>query len=337
MFYCGAARLATAAATCVLPVILRCGAARLAACCLCAACRVAVGRLHVVPHCGAARVAAATAACAPPVVLPSGGCASCCAVVLPASPLPPLPARHLSCCAVVLPASPPLPARCLLCRHRAVVCRAALWCCPPCRRCLRAACHVAVGRLRVMLRCGAAHVVAATAACVLPVVLLSGGCVSCRTVVLPASPPPQPPARCLSCAIGRSCVVSRCGAACLTTAACALPAVSPSGGCVSCHAVVLPASPPPPAACALLVVLPSGGCVSCRACGAARIAAAAAACALHCCCCCCRAAHCVAVGQLRVVQRLCCCHAAAAVLVVSPSCGCHRHGGCHWVVPAHTI
>src|SRR5712672_2889700 len=148
MFYCGAARLATAAATCVLPVILRCGAARLAA-----------------------------AACVPPAVSPSGGC--------------------VSCCTVVLPASPPLPARCLLCCHRAVVCRAALWCCPPCRHCLRAACRVAVGRLRVVLHCGAARIAAATAACTLPVVLPSGGCVSCRAVVLPASPPL--PVRCLPC------------------------------------------------------------------------------------------------------------------------------------------
>src|SRR5712671_387950 len=223
MFYCGAARLATAAATCVLPVVLRCGAARLAA-----------------------------AACALPAISPSGGCVSCRTVVLPVSPPPPLPVRRLSCCRwvvacraalwccppcrcrrclcclrclratcraarlaaaaavcaacappVMLPASPlpPLPACHLSCcpphccrRCLRATCRAALWCCPPCRRCLRAACRVAVGRLRVVLCCGAARVVAATATCVLPVVLLSGGCVSCRAVVLPASPLPPPPA-----------------------------------------------------------------------------------------------------------------------------------------------
>src|SRR5712675_206842 len=138
MFYCGAARLATTAATCMLPVVPRCGAACLAA--------------------------AAAAACAPPVMLPSGGCASCCAVVLPTSPPPPPPVRRLSCCAVVLPTSPPLPARCLPCRRRAVACRAALWCCLPRHRCLRAACRVTVGRLRVMPRCGAARIAAAACA-----------------------------------------------------------------------------------------------------------------------------------------------------------------------------
>src|SRR5712671_5698890 len=139
MFYCGAAHLATAAATCVLPVVLRCGAARLTA-----------------------------AACALPVVPPSGGCLSCCAVVLPVSSLPPPPA----CC--------------LLCCCRAVACRAALWCCPHRRRhrCrLRAACRVAVGRLHVVSRCGAARL--ATTACALPAMSPSGGCVSCRAVVLP--------------------------------------------------------------------------------------------------------------------------------------------------------
>jgi len=47
----------------------------------------------------------------------------------------------------------------------------------------------------------------------------------------------------------------------------------------------------------------------------------------------------VAVGQLRVVQWCAAAHtaAAAAVLIVSSLCGCHRRGGCHWVVPAHTI
>src|SRR5712672_2190310 len=181
MFYCGAARLATAAATCVLPVVLRCGAAR-----------------------------AATAACTPPVVLPSGGCASCCAVVLPASLLLPLPARHRLCCpprrrclhaactlpavspsggcvscrAVVLPTLPLLPARCLPCCRRAVACRAALWCClhHHCHRHLRAACRVAVRRLRVVPRCGAARL--ATTACALPAVSPSGSCVLCCTVVL---------------------------------------------------------------------------------------------------------------------------------------------------------
>src|SRR5712672_1551852 len=172
MFYCGAARLTTAAATCTLPVVPRCGAARLAA-----------------------------AACVLPAVSPSGGC--------------------VSCRTVVLPASPPLPARCLPCRCRAVACRAALWCClrRRCHRRLRAACRVAVGRLRVVPRCGAAplataacaaacrvtvgrlrvvpccgaaRVAAAAAACALLVVLPSGSCVSCRAVVLPASPPPPP-------------------------------------------------------------------------------------------------------------------------------------------------
>src|SRR5712671_2874432 len=250
MFYCGAARLATAAATCTLPVVPCCGAARLAA-----------------------------AACTLPAVSPLGSC--------------------VSCCAVVLPTSLPLPARCLPCRRRAVACCAALWCCPHrrCHRRLRAACRVAVGRLHVVPRCGAARL--ATAACVLaavspsggcvsgrtvvlpasplppaplPAVSPSGSCVSCRAVVLPASPPPLPPARCLSCchravacraalwccphrrrlraachvAVGQLRVMSRCGAAHLATAACALPAMSPSGGCVSCCAVVLPASPPPP-------------------------------------------------------------------------------------------
>src|SRR5712671_440178 len=160
MFYCGAARLATAAATCVLPVVLRCGAARLAA-----------------------------AACALPAISPSGGCVSCRTVVLPVSPPPPLPVRRLSCCRWV------------------VACRAALWCCPPCRcrrclcclRCLRATCR-------------AARLAAAAAACAPRVVL-------------------------------------RCGAACLAAAACTLPAVSPSGGCVSCCAVVLPTLLPLPARC----------------------------------------------------------------------------------------
>src|SRR5712672_2317855 len=133
MFYCGAARLATTAATCALPVVPRCSAARLAA-----------------------------AACTLPAVLPSGGCMSCRAVVLPASPQVPPPARRLSCC-------------------------------PPRRRCLHAACRVAIGRLCVVPRCGAAHL--AAAACVLPAVLLSGGCASCCAVVLPASPPL--PAHCL--------------------------------------------------------------------------------------------------------------------------------------------
>src|SRR5712672_1279460 len=142
-----------------------------------------------------------------------------------------------------------------------------------------------------MFYCGAARLATAAATCVLPVVL-------------------------------------RCGAARLATAACVLPAVSPSGGCVSCRAVVLPASPPP---------LPPAHCLSC--CRRAVACRAALWCCPHCrrrrhCC---RAAHCVAVGQLRVVQRCAAAHAAAAVLVVSLSCGCHRRGGCHWVVPAHTI
>src|SRR5712671_4063456 len=247
MFYCGAAHLATAAATCVLPVVLRCGAARLtaAACALlavspsggCVLCRTVVLPASPLPP--------------PPVVLPSGGCASCCAVVLPASPLP---ARHLLCCP---------PRRCLR-----ATCRAALWCCPPRHRCLHAACCVAIGQLCVVPRCGAAHL--AAAACALPAVSPSGGCMSCCAVVLPVSALPPPPACCLSCclycrrrrrllaacrvAVGRVRVVSRCGAACLTTAACALPAVSPLGGCVSCHAVVLPTSPPPP---------PPAHCLSC--------------------------------------------------------------------------
>src|SRR5712671_4152052 len=139
MFYCGAARLATAAATCALPVVPRCGAARLAA-----------------------------AACALPAMLPLGGCASCHAVVLPASP-PLLP-----------------PARCLSCCRQAVACRVTLWCCLPRHRCLRAACHVTVGQLRVVPHCGAAHI---TAACALPVVLPSGSCMSCSGVLLPALPP----------------------------------------------------------------------------------------------------------------------------------------------------
>src|SRR5712672_867307 len=116
MFYCGAARLATTAATCALPVVPRCSAARLAA-----------------------------AACTLPAVLPSGGCMSCRTVVLPASPpVVLLSGGCASCRAVLLPASPLLPARCLPCCHRAVARRAALWCCPPRCRCLRAACHVAV-------------------------------------------------------------------------------------------------------------------------------------------------------------------------------------------------
>src|SRR5882757_3095540 len=103
-------------------------------------------------HCGAARLA--TAACTLPAVSPSGGC--------------------VSCRAVVLPTSPPLPARCLPCCRRVVARRAALWCCPPRCHCLRAACRVAVGRLRVVLRCGAARLAAAAATCAPPVVLRCG-------------------------------------------------------------------------------------------------------------------------------------------------------------------
>src|SRR5712671_1959936 len=332
MFYCGAARLATAAATCVLPVILRCGAARLAA-----------------------------AACALPAISPSGGCVSCRTVVLPVSPPPPLPVRRLSCCRwvvacraalwccppcrcrrclcclrclratcraarlaaaaavcaacappVMLPASPlpPLPACHLSCcpphccrRCLRATCRAALWCCLPRRCCLHAACCVAIGRLCVVLRCGAAHL--AAAACALPAVSPSGGCVSCRAVVLPTLPPL--PARCLPCR--RRAVACRAALWCCPRRRCHRRL------CAACRVAV-----------GRLCVVPR--------CGAARIAAA---CTLHRRHHCCRAAHCVAVRQLRVVQRCAAAHAAAAVLVMSPSCGCHRRGGCHWVVPAHTI
>src|SRR5712672_3381475 len=100
-------------------------------------------------------------------MLPSGGCTSCCAVVLPTSPPLPPPACCLSCCAVVLPASPLLPVRCLPCRRRAVVCHAALWCCPRRHRHrhLHAACCVAVGQLHVVPHCGAARLT--TTACTL--------------------------------------------------------------------------------------------------------------------------------------------------------------------------
>src|SRR5712671_1884535 len=131
-----------------------------------------------------------------------GSCMSCHAVVLPTSP--PLPAVSPSggcvlCHAVVLPAllpPPPLPVRCLLCCRQVVAHCAALWCCLRCRH-LRTACCVAVGRLHVMLHCGAAHLT--TTSCVLPAMSPLSGCMSCRAVVLPASPPPPPPACCLSC------------------------------------------------------------------------------------------------------------------------------------------
>jgi len=124
-------------------------------------------------------------------------------------PLPP-PACCLSYCAVVLPASPPLPVRCLPRRRRVVACCAALWCCPRrrchrrllccrravahraalwcylpccCHHCLCAACHVAIRWLHVVLHCGAAHI---PTACVLPVMLLSGGCMLCCTSVAAA-------------------------------------------------------------------------------------------------------------------------------------------------------
>jgi len=129
-----------------------------------------------------------------------GSCMSCHTVVLPTSPL--LPAVSPSggcvlCRAVVLPASP-LPAHCLLCCCWAVVHRAALWCCLPHRHYhhLRAACHVAVGQLHIVLRCGAACLAAAATTCALPVMLPLGSCVLCCTVVLPVLPPPV---RCLSC------------------------------------------------------------------------------------------------------------------------------------------
>jgi len=178
MFYCGAARLTTAAAACVLPVV---------------------------PHCGAAHLT--TAACALPAMSPSGSCVSCRTVVLPTLPPPLPPVCCLLCCHWVVACCATLwccpPRHCL---HTA--CCAALWCCPPCRCCLHAACrvaigqlcvvprcgaahlaaaacHVAIGQLHVMLHCGAACVVAATTTCALPVVLLSGSCVSCYAVVLP--------------------------------------------------------------------------------------------------------------------------------------------------------
>src|SRR5712675_37496 len=84
----------------------------------------------------------------------------------------------------------------LIMSHWAVACLVTLWCCLPCRCCLRTACHVAIRWLHVVPRCGAAHV---TAACALPVMLPSGGCVLCCAVVLPASLPLPPPACCLSC------------------------------------------------------------------------------------------------------------------------------------------
>src|SRR5712671_5055574 len=109
MFYCGAARLATAAATCALPVVPRCGAARLAA-----------------------------AACALPAMSPLGGCVSCHTVVLPASlPLPP-PARCLSCCRQAVACRVTLwcclPRHCCLCAACHVTVRqlrvVPQWCCP---------------------------------------------------------------------------------------------------------------------------------------------------------------------------------------------------------------
>src|SRR5712671_484244 len=137
-----------------------------------------------------------------------------------------------------------------------------LWCCPPHHHCLRAACCVAVGRLHVVPCCSAAHITTTTTTCALPVMLPSGGCMLCRTVVLPASPPL--PAHCLPCcrwvvachatlwcclhchcchhlhaaccvAIGWLRVMPHCGAARIATtatAACTLPVMLPSGGVV---------------------------------------------------------------------------------------------------------
>src|SRR5712672_4620656 len=137
--------------------------------------------------------------------------------------------------AVVLPMSPPPPppACCLSCCRRVVACRAMLWCCLPCHRCLCTACHVAVGQLHVMPHCGAAYVATATATCTLPVMLPSGGCVSCRAVVLPASPPP---ACCLSCC---------CWAVLCCKVLLPAPTLPPLGSCMSCGSVLLPAPPPP--------------------------------------------------------------------------------------------
>ena len=109
------------------------------------------------------------------------------------------------------------------------------------------------------------------------------------------------------------------------------------------HMLVVSLLPPPPAhylSCCHQVV----ACHAARCCYlpppyhhwvvACRVAVC---CCLHHCCYCCPAAHCVAVEQLCVVQWCATAHAAAMVLIVLLSCGCHHHGGCHWVVPAHTI
>jgi len=214
---------------------------------------------------------------------------SCCAVVLPALPLPPPPACCLSCC------------------HRVVACRAVLWCCPPCHRCLRAACCVAVRWLHVVPHCGTAHVATAATTCVLPVVLLSGSCMSCHAVVLPALP--LLPAHCLLCrrwavachavlwcyphchhhchlhtachvAIGWLRVVPRCGAAHIAAAAatCTLPVMLLLGGVVLQGAAAHPhpatigqlhvvwrcaaACTATTAAATLLIVSLSGSCMS---------------------------------------------------------------------------
>src|SRR5712672_2736632 len=147
-------------------------------------------------------------------------------------------------------------------------------------------------------------------------------------MLLPASPPPRCPPHCRHAARLPD-----------TT----LPALPPQC-CSLCHAVLLlPMSrrcsscrrwAVAPCRAVLLLPVSPRRRLSCRRWAVASRAAV-------CCCSHCRrrAARRVAVGQLRVMQWCAAAHtaAAAAVLVVSSLCGCHCHGGCHWVVPAHTI
>src|SRR5712671_3330419 len=123
--------------------------------------------------------------------------------------------------------------------------------------------------------------------------------------------------------------------------------MSPSGGCAVPHcaaaahvAVLLVMSLLGSCeSCCTVLLLPVSPwrCSSCRHWAVASCAAVC--CCPHCCHCHrCAACH-VAVGQLQVVQwcAAACTTTATMMLVVSPLCGCHHHGGCHWVVPAHTI
>src|SRR5712671_4350088 len=157
----------------------------LCCCCPClrgTARRVAVRQLQVIPHCAAA----AHVAVAPLVMSPLGSCESRSGVLLLALP-PPLPPRCSSCrhqmvapCRAVL-LLPVSPQHCSLCRRWAVASHPALCCCCLCRRQAVASCtavcccphwrrhrhrhtarRVAVGQLRVMQWCAAAHTATAT-------------------------------------------------------------------------------------------------------------------------------------------------------------------------------